>query len=49
MKKGMRKVLEDVVLDVLRMLPPDVPEFNKVKNYCPSYTIGKVKRKRRHE
>ena len=45
MKKGMRKVLEDVVLDVLRMLPPDVPKFNKVKHFRFEPTIYKVKRK----
>jgi hypothetical protein len=49
MKKGMRKVLEDVVLDVLRRLPPDVPEFKKIKNFGVEQTIGKVKRKRRYE
>ena len=47
MKKGMRKVLEEVVAEVLRNLPPDTPEFNKVKNFAPNYTIGKVKRKTR--
>jgi len=45
MKKGMRKVLEDVVLDVLRMLPPEVPEFKKITNFELKPTIFKVKRK----
>jgi len=47
MKKGMRKVLEDVVLDVLRMLPPEVPEFKKIKNFGFKPAIFKVKRKTR--
>jgi len=45
MKKGMRKVLEDVVLDVLRMLPPEVPEFKKITNFGLKPTIFKAKRK----
>lgn len=45
MKKGMRRVLEDVVLDVLRRLPPDVPEFKKITNFGLKPTIFKVKRK----
>ena len=45
MKSGMRKVLEDVVLDVLRRLPPEVPEFNKVATFSFAPTVFKVKRK----
>ena len=45
MKRGMRKVLEDVVLDVLRLLPRDVPEFNKVSNFEFRPQIKKEKRK----
>lgn len=45
MKKGMRKVLEDVVLDVLRRLPPEIPEFKKITNFGLEPTIYKVKRK----
>ena len=41
----MRKVLEDVVLDVLRMLPPDIPEFNKVTTFGFTSKIKKEKRK----
>ena len=41
----MRRVLEDVVLDVLRRLPPDVPEFKKITNFGLKPTIFKVKRK----
>lgn len=41
----MRKVLEEVVADVLRMLPPDVPEFNKVANFEFRPQIKKEKRK----
>ena len=45
MKKGMRKVLEDVVLDVLRRLPSDIPVFNKVSTFEFRPTVYKVKRK----
>ena len=45
MKKGMRKVLEEVVADVLRMLPRDVPEFNKIANFEFRPQIQKEKRK----
>jgi hypothetical protein len=43
----MRKVLEEVVTEVLRLLPPDVPEFNKVKNFEFRPTVYKAKRKTR--
>ena len=49
MKKWMRKVLEDVVLDVLRLLPPEIPEFRKIKSFGIEQTICKTKRKRRYE
>ena len=45
MKRGMRKVLEDVVTEVLRRLPPEVPNFNKVVSFEFRPTIYKVKRK----
>lgn len=44
MKKGMRIVLEEVILDVLRMLPPGVPEFKKVAGFSADYIVGKTKR-----
>ena len=44
MKKGMRTVLEEVISDVLRMLPPEVPEFKKVTGFSADYTIGKTNR-----
>jgi hypothetical protein len=44
MKKGMRIVLEEVILDVLRMLPPQMPEFKKVTGFSADYTIGKTNR-----
>jgi hypothetical protein len=44
MKKGMRIVLEEVILDVLRMLPPEVPDFKKVAGFSADYTVGKTKR-----
>lgn len=44
MKRGMRTVLEEVILDVLRMLPPEVPEFKKVASFSADYTISKTKR-----
>ena len=47
MKKGMRKVLEEVVIDVLRRLPPDVPDFNKVAGFGFAPKIHKSKRKMR--
>jgi hypothetical protein len=43
----MRKVLEEVIADVLRRLPPEVPEFKKVSSYEFKPTIYKVKRKTR--
>ena len=43
----MRKVLEEVVADVLRRLPPEVPEFNKIAGFGFTPTIYKVKRKTR--
>lgn len=47
MKKGMRKVLEEVITEVLHLLPSDVPEFNKITNYGFIPSIYKVKRKTR--
>ena len=41
----MRKVLEEVVTEVLRLLPRDVPEFNKVSTFEFRPTVYKVKRK----
>ena len=41
----MRKVLEEVVADVLRMLPPDIPKFNKITSFGFTPTMYKVKRK----
>jgi hypothetical protein len=45
MKRGMRTVLEEVILDVLRRLPPEVPEFKKISNFSAEYTISKTKRR----
>ena len=45
MKKGMRKVLEEVITETLRRLPTEVPKFNKVVSFEFRPTIGKVKRK----
>jgi hypothetical protein len=44
MKKGMRTVLEEVISNVLRMLPPEVPEFKKVTGFSADYTISKTNR-----
>jgi hypothetical protein len=44
MKKGMRIVLGEVISDVLKMLPPEVPEFKKVAGFSANYTINKTKR-----
>jgi hypothetical protein len=44
MKKGMRIVLEEVISDVLRRLPPQVPEFKKVAGFSANYTVEKTKR-----
>jgi hypothetical protein len=46
-KKGMRKVLEEVITEVLRLLPPEVPEFNKVAGFGFTPKIYKSKRKTR--
>ena len=40
----MRTVLEEVISDVLRMLPPEVPEFKKVTGFSADYTISKTNR-----
>ena len=45
MKKGMRKVLEEVVAETLRRLPPEIPEFKKITNFGLEPTIYKAKRK----
>ena len=45
MKKGMRIVLEEVISDVLKMLPPEAPEFKKVTGFSANYTIDKTKRR----
>jgi hypothetical protein len=44
MKKGMRIVLGEVISDVLKRLPPEVPEFKKVSGFSADYTINKTKR-----
>jgi hypothetical protein len=41
----MRKVLEEVITETLRRLPPEVPQFGKVKSFKFQPTIYKVKRK----
>ena len=45
MKKEMRKVLEEVITEVLHLLPSDIPEFNKITNYGFIPSVHKVKRK----
>ena len=40
----MRIVLEEVISDVLRRLPPKVPEFKNVAGFSADYTVGKTKR-----
>ena len=44
MKGGMQSVLEEVISDVLKRLPPTVPEFKKITGFSANYTIGKTKR-----
>jgi hypothetical protein len=40
----MRIVLGEVISDVLKMLPPPMPEFKKVTGFSADYTINKTKR-----
>lgn len=40
----MQSVLEEVISDVLKRLPPTVPEFKNITGFSANYTIGKIKR-----